>query len=132
MSERIGGAVPPASAVHPGAGYDIGIGICTAIESRQVAVKLDSAMASKLIPGQPWRRSGTSLLYLDAGLCSQRKPPEVGAETYLGREHIGTRATASLDANGDGRLRIVKLQMLLDGLEPGPPPKPAKSRAGKH
>ncbi|CAN5722939.1 hypothetical protein BH23PSE2_BH23PSE2_07140 [soil metagenome] len=131
MSERIGDAVPLASAVRPGAGYDIGIGICTAIEACQVSVKLDSAMASKLIPGQPWRRSGTSLLYLDAGLCSQRKPPEVGAETYLGRERIGTRATASLDANGDGRLTIVKLQVLLDGLEPGPPPKPAKSGARK-
>jgi hypothetical protein len=111
--------------------YDIGIGICTAIEAKQIAVKLDSAMVSKFIPGSPWRRSGTSLLYFDPALCSDRKLLEVGSETYLGRERIGARATASLDINGDGRLETVKLQQLLDGLDPGPAPKPAKSRSGK-
>jgi hypothetical protein len=108
--------------------YDIGIGICTGIEARQVVVKLDSAMVSKFIPGSPWRRSGTSLLYVDPGLCSDRKPLEVGSEIYLGRERIGARATASLDINGDGRLETVKLQQLLDGLDPGPAPRPAKSK----
>lgn len=111
--------------------YDIGIGICTAIEPSRVAVKLDSAMVSKLIPGQPWRRSGTSLLYLDPGLCSERKPPEVGSEIYLGRERIGARATAALDVNGDGRLKTVSLQRLLHDLDPGPAPRPAATRAGR-
>jgi hypothetical protein len=111
--------------------YDIGIGICSAIESGQVSVRLDSAMVSKLSPGQPWRRSGTSLLHLDPALCSERKPLEVGSEAYLGRERIGTRATASLDLDGDGTSRTVRLQCLLDGLDPGPAPKPAKGRSGK-
>lgn len=111
--------------------YDIGIGICTAIEPSRVAVKLDSAMVSKLIPGHPWRRSGTSLLYLDPDLCSERKPPEVGSEIYLGRERIGARATAALDINGDGNLKKVSLQHLLDGLAPGPAPQPAKARPGR-
>lgn len=111
--------------------YDIGIGICTAIEARQVAVKLDSAMVSKFVPGHPWRRSGTSLLYLDPALCSERKLPEIGSETYLGRERIGARATASLDIDGDGTLTTVKLQRLLDGLEPGSATKPAKPRTSR-
>lgn len=111
--------------------YDIGIGICTAIEAKQVSVKLDSAMVSKFVPGQPWRRSGTSLLYFDPALCSERKLLEIGSEAYLGRERIGARHTASLDIDGDGTLKTVRLQRLLDGLDPGPAPKPAKSRSAK-
>lgn len=111
--------------------YDIGIGICMAIEASRVSVKLDSAMVSRLIPGTPWRRSGTSLLHFDAGLCSERVPPEVGSEIYLGRERIGARATAALDVNGDGRLKTVSLQQLLHGLDPAPAPRPTATRSGR-
>ena len=63
--------------------YDIGIGLCAGIEGANVVVKLDSAVVSKLIPKQPWRKSGTSLLQFKSDLCSARRPPEVGSEVYL-------------------------------------------------
>lgn len=112
-------------------GYDIGIGICTAIDAAQVTVKLDSAMVSKLVPGRPWKRSGTSLLHLPSDLCSARKPPEVGSEIYLGRDRLGARAQASLDINGDGRVKTVDLRQLLQDLDPNPAPRAGTARSGK-
>lgn len=102
--------------------YDIGIGICSALERGHVAVSLDSAMVSRFLPGVAWRRSGTSVLYVEPRLCSERMPPEVGRETYLSRERIDARATASLDVNGDGTRCTVDLRRLLADVEPGPAP----------
>lgn len=105
--------------------YDIGVGICAAIDRSQVVIKLDSAMVSLFLPGTAWRRSGTSLLYVDPRLCSERMPPEVGREAYLSRERIDARATASLDVNGDGVRCAVDLRRLLGDVEPGPAPRAA-------
>lgn len=102
--------------------YDIGIGSCANIESRTVGVRLDSVMVSRLLPDQPWRKSGTSLLNISVDVCSSKRPPAVGSEVYLDRAALSKGATGSLDVMGDGIFVPVKLQRLLVGLDPDPTP----------
>jgi hypothetical protein len=101
--------------------YDIGIGVCSGIEGNTVVVSLDSAIVSKLIPNQPWRKSGTSVLRLRNSLCSSKRPPQVGDEVYLERAALTRTATATLDLFGDGEPVSVELIQLLTGLDPQPP-----------
>jgi hypothetical protein len=122
MSDR--GAAAPAT-------YDIGIGICTSVAATGVSVSLDSSVVSRLVPGQPWRRSGTSLLRFHPDLCSPRRPPEPGIEIYLARDRIGRNPTAVLDLDGDGRTCEVDLNVLLQGLDPDPTPPPATGRSAR-
>ncbi len=99
-------------------GYDIGIGLCMSADAGVVAVKLDSAMVSKLVPGRGWKRSGTSLLRFAPAVVSDRRPPRAGEEVYLARESIERHPQAELDLDGDGHLVAVDLRRLLDGLDP--------------
>ena len=68
--------------------FDIAIGRCRAIEGGTVTIGLDSAIVSRLVPGYPWRMSGTSVLRLSQRLCSKRFPLEPGRETFLQREEL--------------------------------------------
>lgn len=102
--------------------YDIGIGRCAAIEANIVGVKLDSVMVSRLLPDQPWRKSGTSVLRINAEVCSSKRPPEVGAEVYLDRAALSADSAGSLDLAGDGVMVPVKLHRLLLDLDPEPSP----------
>jgi hypothetical protein len=112
--------------------YDIGIGLCAAIEGAHITVKLDSAVVSKLIPKQPWRKSGTSLLQFKSDLCSPRRPPEVGSEVYLDSSALAKNAPASLDLAGNGVLTRVDLRMLMNDLNPLPAPTAAaKGRSNR-
>lgn len=112
--------------------YDIGIGLCAGFEDELVVVKLDSAMVNKLAPRQPWGRLGTSLLRLDSGLCSPRRPLEPGAEVYLDRAALSKGLSASLDLAGSDTQVTVDLRALLRDLDPQPPPHPvAKSRSAR-
>lgn len=112
--------------------YDIGIGICAAAEGDTVDVRLDSAMLSRLVPNQQWRRSGTSLLRLPARLCSQKRPPTMGSEVYLPHTALAKTAKALLDAEGDGRFVPVDLAVLARGPQPNVVETPAaKSRSAR-
>lgn len=102
--------------------YDIGIGSCAAIEANIIGVKLDSVMVSRLLPDQPWRKSGTSVLRINANVCSARRPPEVGAEVYLDRAALSKDSAGTLDLVGDGVTVPVKLLRLLLDLDPEPSP----------
>ncbi|TWI00997.1 hypothetical protein IP90_02619 [Luteimonas cucumeris] len=113
-------------------GYDIGIGLCAGIDGANVVVKLDSAVVSKLIPKQPWRKSGTSLLQFKSDLCSARRPPEVGSEVYLDSAALTKNAPASLDLAGNGSSMRVDLRALLSNLDPQPAPvAAAKGRSSR-
>ncbi|HUD41948.1 MAG TPA: hypothetical protein VMR06_08115 [Dokdonella sp.] len=105
--------------------YDIGIGSCIAINGEAVLVKLDSVMVKRLVPGSPWRKSGTSTLTLNRALCSPRRKPEVGSEVYLDRATLTRAAPGKLDLTGDGTLLPVDLRLLLDNLDPQPAPTPS-------
>jgi hypothetical protein len=98
--------------------FDIAVGRCESIENKTVTVKLDSAIVSRLVPGHPWRTSGTSRLKLDIELCSLRSPPVVGAETFLQREALLRNPAASLDLLGDGNYTSVRLKSLGANTEP--------------
>ncbi|MGO1070497.1 hypothetical protein [Lysobacter sp. CA199] len=98
--------------------FDIAVGRCESIDNKTVTIELDSAVVSRLVPGHPWRTSGTSRLKLDIGLCSQRRPPAVGAETFLQREALLKNPTASLDLLGDGNYAPVRLKTLGTDTEP--------------
>lgn len=112
--------------------YDIGIGRCSGIEGPTVVVELDSAIVSKLVPQQPWRRSGTSLLRMKSDLCSAKRPPEVGAEVYIDRAALSKNAPASLDLAGNGKLVPVDLRVLLRNLDPSQAPvAPVKGRSSR-
>ena len=112
--------------------YDIGIGLCAGIEGVNIIVKLDSAVVSKLIPKQPWRKSGTSLLQFKSDLCSPRRPPEVGSEVYLDSAALTKNAPASLDLAGNGTLMKVDLRTLMSNLNPMPAPSAAaKGRSNR-
>ncbi|TKR33224.1 hypothetical protein FCE95_02630 [Luteimonas gilva] len=109
--------------------YDIGIGLCTAIDGQEVSVGLDSAMLSKLSPGASWRKSGTSSLRFDIRLCSTKRPLKVGDEVYLDSAAIEKKATAMLDMAGVAELVRVNLHELVRGMDPMPAPQPATKRA---
>lgn len=98
--------------------FDIAIGRCRAIEGGTVTIGLDSAIVSRLVPGYPWRMSGTSVLRLSQRLCSKRFPLEPGRETFLQREELMRNPSASLDLLGDGNFVPVRLRALSDGEEP--------------
>lgn len=98
--------------------FDIAVGRCESIDNGTVTVKLDSAMVSRLVPGHPWRTSGTSRLKLDIGVCSERRPPAVGAETFLQREALLRNPPGSLDLLGDGDYVAVRLKVLGTDTEP--------------
>ncbi|MEO6076124.1 MAG: hypothetical protein ABIP56_04900 [Dokdonella sp.] len=112
--------------------YDIGIGKCAAIDATSVGVHLDSVMVSRLLPDQPWRKSGTSMLQISLKVCSSKRPPEVGAEVYLDRAALAKDSKASLDLAGDGVMIPVNLQRLLKDLDPNPAPAPATKGRGSH
>ncbi|MGB4859924.1 MAG: hypothetical protein WBP11_11435 [Dokdonella sp.] len=112
--------------------YDIGIGKCAAIDAISVGVHLDSVMVSRLLPDQPWRKSGTSMLQISPRVCSSKRPPEVGAEVYLDRAALAKDSKASLDLAGDGVMIPVNLQRLLKDLDPNPAPAPATKGRGSH
>lgn len=110
--------------------FDIGIGSCAALEGEHVLVKLDSAMVSKLVPGQPWRRSGTSMLRLDRAQCSVKRPPAVGSEVWLEVATLAKATPAWLDLAGDGEFKRIDLRSLLHDLDPQVAPKaPVKGRS---
>jgi len=112
--------------------YDIGIGRCAELGDDTVLVRLDSVMVQRLSPGQPWQRSGTSLLRLKRSLCSTVRPPRPDSEVFLDRAAISKRAVATLDLAGDGETMSVDLRALLNDLDPQPSPGPqAKSRGGR-
>lgn len=112
--------------------YDIGIGRCAAIDANSIGVHLDSVMVSRLLPDQPWRKSGTSMLQISPKVCSSKRPPEVGAEVYLDRAALAKDSKASLDLAGDGVMIPVNLQRLLKDLDPNPAPAPATKGRGSH
>lgn len=113
--------------------YDIGIGRCSAIDATSIGVQLDSVMVSRLLPGQPWRKTGTSLLQISPKVCSAKRPPEVGAEVYLDRAALAKDSKATLELSGDGKKIAVNLQKLLNDLNPDPAPPPAtKGGRGSH
>lgn len=112
--------------------YDIGIGKCAAIDANSIGVHLDSVMVSRLLPDQPWRKSGTSLLQISPKVCSSKRPPEVGLEVYLDRAALAKDSKASLDLAGDGVMIPVNLQRLLKDLDPNPAPAPATKGRGSH
>ncbi|MGH8079969.1 MAG: hypothetical protein ACREP7_05295 [Lysobacter sp.] len=98
--------------------FDIAVGRCKSIDNKTVTVELDSAIVSRLVPGHPWRTSGTSRLKFDIALCSERRPPTVGAETFLQREALLRNPTGSLDLLGDGNFSSVRLKVLGTNTEP--------------
>lgn len=104
--------------------YDIGVGRCCEIGGDVVAVKLDSVIAKKLAPDQPWRRSETSVLCCELRLCSERRPPQLNEEVYLDSAALSQHASAALDVLGDGNFRKVDLKVILKGLTPLPAPTP--------
>src|SRR5882757_739680 len=106
--------------------YDIGMGFCAGLDGGSVLVKLDSVMVKKLSPGQPWRKSGTSLLRLDRKLCSATRPPQVDQEVYVDSDALAHKSVASLDLDGNGINMKVDLRVILDGMNPLPAPAPYK------
>ena len=111
--------------------YDIGIGRCAEVGEDTVVVKLESVMVERLSPGQPWRRSGTSLQRLKRNLCSATRPPQPDRELFLDRAALSKRCMGSLDLEGDGASISVDLRALLNGVDPQPSAGPqTKSRSG--
>ncbi len=100
------------------AAFDIAIGRCESIDGATVVVELDTAMVSRLVPGHPWQRSGTSKLRLPVGLCSLSRPPTPGQETFLRSDAILGRSIGQLDLGGDGRYQPVRLRPLADHTDP--------------
>lgn len=100
--------------------YDIGIGRCAEVNGDTIVVELDSVMVQRLSPGQPWRRSGTSLLHLNRKLCSATRPPQPERELFVPRAALAKRSMARLDLAGDGNTIQVDLRALLEDLDPQP------------
>lgn len=101
--------------------YDIGIGQCAKIEGDTVVVRLESVMVNRLSPGQPWQRSGTSLLRLNRRVCSTDRPPAEDEEIFVSRSALTRRRVGTLDLTGDGSdTRSVDLRKLLTDVDPGP------------
>lgn len=98
--------------------FDIAVGKCEAIDKSTVTIRLDSAIVSRLVPGHPWRTSGTSVLRLDIRLCSESRPPEIGRELFLQREALLRNPRASLDLLGDGQFAPIRLRAIGDNTDP--------------
>lgn len=100
--------------------YDIGIGRCTEMNGDTIVVKLESVMVQRLSPGQPWQRSGTSLLRISRKLCSTTRPPQLEHELFVPRAALAKRTVAMLDIAGNGDAIQVDLRALLADLDPQP------------
>jgi hypothetical protein len=110
--------------------FDVGLGRCSELTDDSVTVKLDSGLVHKWFPLEPWRRPGTSLLSFDRKLCSTERPPQIDQEIYINTDSLKRKATGSLDLDGSGANRmLVDLRVILDGVDPMPPPAP-KPKAG--
>lgn len=101
--------------------FDIAIGRCESISGNEVVVELEAAMVSRLVPGHPWHRNGTSKLEVDLALCSQLRPPQAGRETFLSREAILKNPCGRFDLLGDGQYALVRLHALAANTESQPP-----------
>jgi len=112
--------------------FDIAVGKCESIDQSSVTVRLDSAIVSRLIPGRAWSRSGTSILKISLRLCSERRPPKVGSETFLQREALLRNPLASLDLLGDGEFTPVRLRSLGTDTDPQlPEAAPVRGKADR-
>jgi len=100
--------------------FDIAIGRCESVSGDEVVVELDTAMVSRLVPGHPWHRSGTSKLKLALDLCSEQRPPQAGRETFLNRDAILKNPPGRFDLLGDGRYEAVRLKALAADTDPQP------------
>lgn len=98
--------------------FDIAVGKCETIDKGTVTIRLDSAIVSRLVPGHPWRTSGTSVLRLDIRLCSESRPPEIGRELFLQREALLRNPRATLDLLGDGQFVPIRLRAIGDNTDP--------------
>ncbi|UZW63040.1 hypothetical protein [Lysobacter enzymogenes] len=98
--------------------FDIAIGRCQSVTGKEVVVELDTAMVSRLVPGHPWHRSGTSKLKLAIELCSAQRPPQPGCETFLNRDAILKNPSGRFDLLGDGQFIAVRLKALAANTEP--------------
>jgi hypothetical protein len=108
--------------------FDVGMGRCTEMTEQTVTVQLDSVLVRKWFPGEPWRKTGTSLLRFDRKLCSETRPPKLDEEIYISTGALTQKSIASLDLRGNGAQTMVDLRAILKGLDPLPPPAPrAKS-----
>ena len=106
-------------------GYDIGIGRCADIAEALVAVRLDSAMMRRFAPTDPWRTSGSCMLWLTLDQCSARRPPVVGGEVYLDSATLDSVGRAALDVGNTGTRVDVDLGMLIRDTQPViEPPQP--------
>jgi hypothetical protein len=104
--------------------FDVGLGRCTELTDQTVTVMLDSGLVHKWFPDEPWRRPGTSLLKFDRSLCSVDRPPQIDQEIYVNTDSLKRKAVGSLDIDGSGGRAIVDLRVILDGVNPMPPPAP--------
>ena len=98
--------------------FDIAIGRCESVSATEVVVELDTAMVSRLVPGHPWRRSGTSKLKLAVALCSVLRPPLAGRETFVSREAIMKNPSGRFDLLGNGCYTSIRLRALAANTEP--------------
>lgn len=105
--------------------FDVGMGRCTEITDDSVTVKLDSVLVHKWFPAEPWRRPGTSLLKFDRKLCSTERPPQLDGEIYVNSDSLKRKIMGWLDLDGSGSNQAsVDLRVILNGVEPMPPPTP--------
>ena len=112
--------------------FDVGLGRCTELTDDSVTVKLDSILVHKWFPEEPWHRPGTSLLKFDRKLCSTERPPQLDQEIYVNTDSLKRKAVGSLDLDGSGAKRaIVDLRIILEGVEPMPPPAPRPKSNGR-
>lgn len=112
--------------------FDVGMGRCTEITDESVTVKLDSVLVHKWFPLEPWRRPGTSLLKFERKLCSTERPPQLNEEIYINSDSLKRKIMGSLDLDGSGAKHTsVDLRIILDGVEPMPPPAPKAKPNGR-
>lgn len=100
--------------------FDIAIGRCESVDGKEVVVELDTAMVSRLVPGHPWHKNGTSRLRLSPALCSALRPPQAGREAFLDRDAILRNPSGRFDLLGDGQYMVVRLKALAANTEPQP------------
>ena len=107
--------------------FDIAIGRCESVSDNEVVVELDTAMVSRLVPGHPGHRSETRKLKLAINLCSARRPPQAGRETFLNRDAIMKNPSGRFDLLGDGQYAAVRLKPWAANPAPQPPMPTTKS-----
>lgn len=100
--------------------FDIAIGRCESVDGKEVVVQLDTAMVSRLVPGHPWNRNGTSRLRLSPAPCSVSRPPQAGREAFLDRDAILRNPPGRFDLLGDGQYTVIRLKALAANTEPQP------------